>query len=42
MVAAERGTMPRWKPMPPEEENRLHQKMDEGVAKYGMAFTRAR
>jgi hypothetical protein len=28
--------------MPPEEENRLYQKMDEGVAKYGMTFTRPR
>ena len=34
--------MPRWKQMPPEEEDCLYQKMDECVAKYGMTFTRAR
>jgi hypothetical protein len=32
--------MARWKPMPPEEEAALYQRLDEGIAKYGMTFTR--
>jgi hypothetical protein len=31
---------PRWKPMPPEEEAAFYQRLDEGIAKYGITFTR--
>jgi len=41
MVAGKRA-MPRWRPMTPEGEAAWYRRQDEGVAKYGMTFTRPR
>jgi hypothetical protein len=41
-VSQVRATMPRWKPMRAEEENDFYRRIDEGVSKYGLTFTRPR